>query len=97
MMNVYIVMFLLLGILVGASCHRLALVRASAGRLMSGAVFVLVFSLGSAVGANRAVLDNLGRLGGEAVLLCMGGLIGSLWLGRVVAPRLISVAARHDQ
>ncbi len=97
MMNVYIVGCLLLGIVVGACCHRRAVVQASAARLMGGAVFLLVFSLGSAVGANRTVLDNLGRLGGEAVLLCLGGLVGSLWLGRVVAPRFISFAARDDQ
>ncbi len=97
MMNLYIVAFLLLGIGVGASLHRKAVIQTWAGRLMTAAVFLLVFCLGSAVGANRLVLDNLGRLGGQAALLCAGGLIGSLWLGRVVGPRVLSFSGGHDQ
>jgi hypothetical protein len=97
MMNLYIVTFLLLGIVVGACCRRLERVQSWAGPLMSGTVLLLVFSLGAAVGANRLVLDNLGRLGAEAVLLCLGGLAGSLWLGRIVGPRLMSNNSRHDQ
>ena len=97
MTNVYIVLFLLCGTTAGACFHRRVLVQTLAGRLMTGAIFLLVFSLGSAVGSNRMVLDNLGRLGGEAVLLCVGGLVGSLWLGRVVGPRLFPLPVRHDQ
>ncbi len=97
MMNLYIVACLLLGIAVGACCRRVPQVQVCAGPLMTGAVFLLVFCLGAAVGANRLVLGNLGRLGGQAVLLCAGGLIGSLWLGRILAPRLFPADGGRDQ
>ena len=97
MMNVYIVACLLLGILIGACCRRVPQVEACAGPLMTSAVFLLVFCLGAAVGANRVVLGNLGRLGGQAVLLCTGGLIGSLWLGRMLAPMLLPADDGRDQ
>ncbi|MEE1222440.1 MAG: LysO family transporter [Bacteroidaceae bacterium] len=47
-------------------------------RLITVAIWLLLFLLGTEVGRNRTILDNLPAIGGQAVVLTMGGLAGTL-------------------
>ena len=87
-MNLQILLFLTMGTILGLLLRRRRPVLAVADRLTAWAIYLLVFSLGAAVGANPAVLENLGRLGWQAILLCAGGVLGSVSLIRLIGPRL---------
>ena len=47
-------------------------------RLITVAIWLLLFLLGTEVGANRTILDNLPAIGLQAVVLTAGGLVGTL-------------------
>ena len=53
-------------------------------RLVTVAIWALLFLLGMSVGGNRAILDNLHTLGLEALALTAGGVLGSVALAWVV-------------
>ncbi len=44
------------------------------------AIYLLLFLLGISVGANKIILDNLGTLGFNALLLAAGAVAGSVGL-----------------
>lgn len=88
-MNLLILLCLLLGVGLGVRLRARRALIGWAGRGITWSVYLLVFCLGGAVGASRAVLDNLGRLGWQAVLICAGGILGSVALGRLVGPYLL--------
>jgi hypothetical protein len=77
---------LLLGIAVGVPLRPLPSVAPVAGRLTTGTIFLLVFLLGASVGGNPTVMAHLGTYGVQALVLCLGGVLGSLALARLVAP-----------
>jgi hypothetical protein len=95
-MNLVILLCLASGTLLGILLRRQRPVLAVADRLTSWAIYLLVYSLGIAVGANPAVLENLGRLGWQAALLCAGGILGSVCLIRLIGPRL-APSASHEK
>jgi hypothetical protein len=86
--NLAILFCLLLGIGAGILLRGRRGVLVWAGRATTWSVYLLVFCLGGAVGANPAILGNLGRLGWQAVLICAGGILGSVCLVRLVGPYL---------
>ncbi len=51
------------------------------GRPIAYTIYLLLFLLGIAVGANREIVDNLISLGGQAFLLAMAGTVGSVLAG----------------
>ncbi len=53
-------------------------------RLITIAIWVLLFLLGIAVGLNDAILNNLDTIGLQAFLLSIGGVMGSVVLAWVV-------------
>ena len=53
-------------------------------RLVTVAIWALLFLLGMSVGGNRDILDNLHTLGLEALALTAGGVLGSVALAWVV-------------
>lgn len=85
-MDLRIVGFLLLGIALGVPLRSLPGVASVAGRLTTGTIYILVFLLGASVGGNPMVMAHLGAYGGQALVLCLGGVVGSLALARLVAP-----------
>lgn len=54
------------------------------GRFISVAIFLLLFLLGSEVGANDAIMSNLETIGFQALVITLGALIGSVLLAWVV-------------
>ncbi len=53
-------------------------------RLITIAIWVLLFLLGIAVGLNDAILNNLDTIGLQAFILSIGGVVGSVVLAWVV-------------
>lgn len=94
-MDFFIIGFLLLGVALGVSSRPVARVVPVTARLTAGTIYCLVFLLGASVGANPAVMANLGRFGLQALVLCLGGVLGSLILARLVSP-VQSTASREE-
>ena len=88
-MNLVILLCLLLGIGLGVLLRERRVLIGWAGRATAWSIYLLVFCLGGAVGADRAILDNLGRMGWQAVLICTSGILGSVCLVRLVTPYLL--------
>lgn len=72
----HIILIMLAGVAAGFMLRRrdLRLVP----RLITVAIWLLLFLLGTEVGRNRAILDNLPTIGGQAVILTAGALAGTL-------------------
>lgn len=77
-----IVAVMLSGVVVGylLRSRQLGLVP----RLITVAIWVLLFLLGIAVGLNDAILGNLDTIGLQAFILSVGGVVGSVILAWVV-------------
>lgn len=71
---------LLLGIGLGYALRRREWLIRFSGRIMGWAVYLLLFLLGLSVGDNQALLQALPQLGGQALLLAVGAVSGSLLL-----------------
>ena len=65
------------GIVVGYLLRRVTLLQ-QIGRPISYTILLLLFLLGTVVGANREIVDNLTSLGGQALLVAVAGTLGSL-------------------
>lgn len=46
--------------------------------LVNIAIYLLLFLLGISVGINETVINNLGTLGIQALLITLGGIVGSV-------------------
>jgi uncharacterized membrane protein YbjE (DUF340 family) len=75
-----VLLFLFLGLLLGFLLRRRLWWLQTADKVAGWAVYWLIFLLGVSVGLNQEVLANLGRLGGQALILSSGALLGSLLL-----------------
>ncbi len=53
-------------------------------KVVSVLIYLLLFVLGSQVGANEAVMDNLSSIGVDALVITLGSLLGSLLAARFV-------------
>lgn len=58
--------------------------------LITVAIWALLFLLGVGVGNNPAIMDNLGTIGWDALLLTLGAVVGSLVCAWVVYRYLFS-------
>lgn len=72
----HIILIMLAGVLTGLLLRRRDLRMVP--RLITVAIWLLLFLLGTEVGSNRAILDNLPVIGVQAVVLTAGGLAGTL-------------------
>lgn len=69
--------FMFAGIALGYLLRRAAWLQ-RIGSSISYTILLLLFLLGTTVGANEELIRNLPTLGGEALLLSSAGLLGSL-------------------
>lgn len=77
-----IVAIMLCGVMVGYLLRNKSL--GFVPRLITIAIWVLLFLLGIAVGLNDAILNNLDTIGLQAFILSIGGIVGSVILAWVV-------------
>ncbi|MDR0896192.1 MAG: LysO family transporter [Prevotellaceae bacterium] len=69
-----IIGIMLVGVLTGRLLrHR----RFEVKHLITGFIWVLLFLLGTEAGTHKAIVDGICSIGIEALLLAMGGVIGS--------------------
>ncbi len=57
------------------------------GPVLSVVIALLLFSLGVSVGSNEQVLNNFATIGIEALLLTIGGTLGSLFCAKWIYTR----------
>lgn len=78
------------GILIGYLFRRLPLLQRLDKPLLY-VIFILLFLMGLAVGGNPAIMENLPRIGGQALLLALAGVLGSslaaLWVYKLFFKR----------
>lgn len=65
------------GIAAGYLLRKVGLLQ-KIGRPISYTILLLLFLLGISVGANKDIMNNLAKLGGQAFLIASAGTIGSV-------------------
>lgn len=71
------------GIFAGAFIHKKPLLVKINDRLISVAIYVLLLLLGISVGLNKTIVQNIGTLGFQALVITLGAVLGSVlfsWL-----------------
>jgi hypothetical protein len=71
------------GIIVGAFIHKKPLLVKINDQLISLAIYVLLLLLGISVGLNKTIVQNIGTLGYQALVITLGAVLGSVlfsWL-----------------
>jgi len=74
------------GILTGYLFRKTGIVKYT-GPLLSVVIMLLLFFLGVSVGSNKQVISNFSGIGLEALLLTVGGTLGSLLCAKWVFAR----------
>lgn len=76
MITVLIVM--LAGVLLGFVLNRFPKAIKLNDRLISWAIFLLLFLLGISVGLNETIIQNLAKIGRQAIVITLGAIAGSV-------------------
>ena len=72
------------GILMGLLLVRQTGIHQLNNHLLNGAIYLLLFLLGISVGSNREIIQNLGKIGYEAILIAIASIAGSVLLSGVL-------------
>lgn len=72
------------GIITGVFIHRKDQLIKINDRLITLAIYVLLFLLGISVGLNKTVVQNIGTLGLQALIITIGAVTGSVLISWVV-------------
>ncbi|GET28481.1 LysO family transporter [Prolixibacter sp. SD074] len=72
------------GILAGVWLGKFPLVMKINDKLISWAIYLLLFLLGIGVGTNKMVIQSLDSIGLQALLLTIGALAGSIAMGWII-------------
>jgi uncharacterized membrane protein YbjE (DUF340 family) len=78
-----VVAIMALGIAVGIALRSKPKLIAISDKLTMWAIFLLLFLLGLAIGANEVIVKNLPLLGLQALAIAIGGVVGSVLLAWV--------------
>ncbi|HEY5510032.1 MAG TPA: LysO family transporter [Prolixibacteraceae bacterium] len=81
---VSILLVLSAGILTGLVIIRKPNLHKVNNELMNWAIYLLLFMLGISVGTNKEVIDNLGKIGYEAVAIAFASITGSVLLAALL-------------
>lgn len=71
------------GIIIGAFIHKKPMLVKMNDQLISLAIYVLLLLLGISVGLNKTIIQNIGTLGFQALVITLGAVLGSVlfsWL-----------------
>jgi uncharacterized membrane protein YbjE (DUF340 family) len=83
--TVIIVLCAVAGLALGFLCRRQRRLLALADRTNIPILFLLLFLFGYELGANRSVMSNLATIGGQAVIIIVPAIAGSLALVVIVS------------
>ncbi|SHE34951.1 Membrane protein of unknown function [Bacteroides faecichinchillae] len=78
-----IISIMFLGIGIGYALRNWKLLQKTE-KTISATIFMLLFILGVSIGSNNLIVDNLGKFGGQAVILAFSGILGSLVASRLI-------------
>ena len=102
MTSLIVILLFVVGIVVGRLFRDKQTTRRNIDRLVSMAIYVLLFLLGISVGINEKIINDFSRIGYNAIVLTIGAILGSLILAKVVysiffkQPSLTSRGNRTD-
>lgn len=80
---IIVLVVMLSGILIGFAVNRFPKVIQINDKLISLTIYLLLFLLGISVGLNETIIQNLDKVGLQAVIITLGAISGSvftLWL-----------------
>jgi uncharacterized membrane protein YbjE (DUF340 family) len=78
-----VIVVMLAGILIGFAINRFPKVIRANDKMISWAIYLLLFLLGISVGLNKTIVQNLDKIGLQAAIITLGAISGSvlsLWL-----------------
>ena len=78
-----VIFVMLAGILIGFAINRFPKIIQANDKLISWAIYLLLFLLGISVGLNKMIIQNLNHIGLQAAIITLGAISGSvltLWL-----------------
>lgn len=78
-----VLLIMIAGIITGVFIHRKPTLIKVNDQLISVAIYVLLFLLGVSVGLNKTIIQNIGTLGFQALIITLGAVMGSVlvsWL-----------------
>ena len=81
---IIVLLLMAAGVFVGWWLGKFPLVMKINDRLISWAIYLLLFLLGVSVGTNKTVIQSLDSIGFEALLLTIGALAGSIAMGWII-------------
>jgi uncharacterized membrane protein YbjE (DUF340 family) len=84
MTSLIVILLFVVGIVVGRLFRDQQTTRRNIDRLVSVAIFVLLFLLGISVGINEKIVADFSKIGYNAIVLTLGAVLGSLILAKIV-------------
>ncbi len=87
---------LAVGLLVGYRGWLPERALAWTGRITTGGLYLLLFTMGAKIGTNPAILNNLGSLGWQAAVLAVAAVTGSILVLHLVEQNWLGFAGRGE-
>jgi len=78
-----VILVMLAGIFIGFAINSFPKIIQANDKLISWAIYLLLFLLGISVGLNKTIIQNLDKIGLQAAIITLGAITGSvltLWL-----------------
>ncbi|MDD2890219.1 MAG: LysO family transporter [bacterium] len=79
-----IIVLLLAGILCGFLLRKKKRVIILADKLTNWTIYLLLLLLGIAIGSNKKIINNIGNIGINAIIIALGTIIGSILVSYIV-------------
>ncbi len=73
-----VLLVMLFGILLGYAINRKPKLLKVNDKLTSWAIYLLLFLLGISVGLNKTIIQNLDKIGVQAIIITIGAISGSV-------------------
>lgn len=92
-----LILALALGVLTGFLLRRFHKPHKVANAATHATIYVLLFLLGLAVGGNAAIVNNLHRLGLQALMLTLGSVLGSVALSALLYRYFSNIVTANEK
>lgn len=73
-----VLLVMLFGILLGIAINRRPKLLKANDKLINWAIYILLFLLGLSVGLNKTIIQNLDKIGVQAIIITIGAISGSV-------------------
>jgi len=79
-----VLLIMVAGILTGFAINRYPLAIKINDRLITWAIYLLLFLLGISVGLNKTIVQNLDKIGFQALIITIGAISGSVFVSWIL-------------